>query len=116
MLQQELSETYVLEHSSEYLQILDEQGNWIYRGGFLKRNQLPAMASAQLPIPLYKDRRIGGQSFRFLSEVVEASGRRFVIQAATPNNYILRTPGLFQRDLPLVTATMLLLAQESVIG
>ena len=89
---------------------MDEQGNWLYRGGFLKRNQWPALAPVQLPNALYEDRRIGRRSFRFLSEVVEANGRRFVVQTAIPDNDILHTLGLFQRDRPLVAVAMLLLA------
>ena len=34
-LREEVTETYVLEHSGDYLQIQDEQGDWIYRSSFL---------------------------------------------------------------------------------
>ena len=47
-LQEEVNETYVLEHSGDYLQILDEHGEWIYRSTFLERHDLPAMSPGQL--------------------------------------------------------------------
>jgi len=109
-LQEEIGETYRLGHSGEYLQIVDDQGNWIYRRGFLQRNQWPTLSPGQLLNPRYEDQRIRGRSFRFLSEVVEANGRRFVVQTAIPDNDILHTLGLFQRDLPLIAVAMLLLA------
>ncbi len=109
-LQEEIGKAYRLGHSGEYLQIVDNQGNWIYRGGFLQRNQWPTLSPGQLLNPRYEDQRIGGRSFRFLSQVVEANGGRFVVQTAIPDNDILHTLGLFQRDVPLIAVAMLLLA------
>src|SRR5690348_10714255 len=37
-LQEEITEIYVLEHSGDYLQIRDAEGNWIYRAKFLETN------------------------------------------------------------------------------
>ena len=31
-LQQEITETYTLDHVGEYLQIVDDRGNWVYSG------------------------------------------------------------------------------------
>ena len=56
-LQEEVNETYVLEHSGDYLQIQDEQGDWIYRSAFLEKNNLPATSANQLKKPLYEDRQ-----------------------------------------------------------
>ena len=40
-LQEEVAETYVLEHSGDYLQIYDAEGEWIYRAPFLQKISLP---------------------------------------------------------------------------
>ena len=109
-LQQEITETYTLDHVGEYLQIVDDRGNWVYRGDAFKRNQWPTLSPGQLPNPLYQDRRVGGRSFRFLSQVVETNGRRFIVQMGIQDNDILHTLKLFQRDLPLIAVAMLLLA------
>ena len=112
-LQEEVNEAYVLEHSGDYLQIRDEQGNWIYRSSFLQDHNLSAVSAKQLTTPWYEDRRLGGRSFRFLSETIEVHGRNFVIQTGVPVNDILRTLSSFRRYL-LIFAALILLAASAV--
>ncbi len=109
-LQEEITETYILEHSGDYLQIQDEQGDWIYRSSFLQQHGLPALVSEQLLKPLYEDRKVGKRAFRFLSESVEVYGRRFVVQTGVPEDDILRVLGSFRRYLLMFAAFMLLAA------
>src|SRR5580700_11630717 len=45
-LQEEVSEAYVLEHSGDFLQLCDEDGNWIFRASPLERNQFAPVAPA----------------------------------------------------------------------
>lgn len=111
-LQEEVTETYTLEHSGDYLQILDEQGDWIYRSSFLQEHNL-SLSPGQLLQPLYEDRRVGHRSFRFLSVDIEVYGRRFVVQTGVPEDDILRTLGLFKRYL-LSFALLVLLAASAV--
>jgi heavy metal sensor kinase len=113
-LQEEVNETYVLEHSGDYLQIQDDQGNWIYRSSFLKQADLVAPRASELKQPLYEDRRIGFRQFRFLSETVEVSGRTFLVQTGISEHDILETLSLFKRYVWLFAAFMLLAA--SAVG
>ena len=71
-LQEEVNETYVLEHSGDYLQIHDEHGNWIYRSSFLQQHNLPPVSANQLKKPSYEDRKVGNLPFRFLSANITA--------------------------------------------
>lgn len=112
-LQEEITEAYVLEHSGDYLQIRDDQGDWIYRAPFLEKNNLPFIDTAQLQKPLYEDRRLSHRPFRFLSEVIEVNGRRFIIQTGLPEGDTLGTLFLFRRYL-LIFAPFLLLAAAGV--
>lgn len=112
-LQEEVNETYVLEHSGDYLQIQDEHGNWIYRSSFLQQHNLPVVSLNQLKNPSYEDRRVGHRPFRFLSATIDVYGRTFVIQTGIPENDILRTLGLFRRYL-LTFAALMLLAASAV--
>lgn len=112
-LQEEVNETYVLEHSGDYLQIQDEQGDWIYRSSFLQQHNLTAMSAKQLTKSSYEDRGVGGRSFRFLSESIKIHGRDFVIQTGVPVNDILRTLSSFRRYL-LIFAALILLAASAV--
>ena len=56
-LQEETTESYAVSHSGDYLQIKDEQGNWIYRSPFLEKHQLPALNASQLQAPWYESRK-----------------------------------------------------------
>ncbi len=107
-LQEEVNEAYVLEHSGDYLQIQDEQGDWIYRSSFLDKHNLPGLSISVLQKPLYEDKRVGDRSFRFLSESIEVNRRHFVVQTGVQEDDILKTLGLFRRYLLIFAALMLL--------
>jgi heavy metal sensor kinase len=109
-LKQEITETYVLEHSGDYLQIQEEQGAWIYRSAFFEKNNVPTAVSHELQKPRYEDRKIGGRHFRFLTEIVEIDGRGFIVQTAIPEGDIRGTLRSFQRNLFLSAFVILLLA------
>jgi len=112
-LREEVTETYVLVHSGDYLQIQDEQGDWIYRSSFLEQHNLPALTASQWQKASYENRIVGGRSFRFLSDRVEVYGRRFIVQTAVPEGDILRTLRLFKQYL-LIFAGLILLAASAV--
>jgi len=112
-LREEVTEAYVLEHSGDYLQIQDEQGDWIYRSSFLEQHNLPALTASQWQKASYENRRVGGRPFRFLSDRVEVYGRRFIVQTGVPEGDILRTLGLFKQYL-LIFAGLMLLAASAV--
>jgi heavy metal sensor kinase len=109
-LREEITETYVLEHSGDYLQIRDELGDWIYRAAFLEQNNTRVPDSHELAKPFFEDREIGGRRFRFLSAIVEVHGRRFMVQTGIPEGDILRTLDSFRRNLLLSALVILPLA------
>ena len=112
-LQEEVGETYILEHSGDYLQIQDDQGLWIYRAAFLEKNNAPIATSRELQSPLYEDRRIAGHRFRFLTAVVEVNGRRYIVQTGIPEGDILRTLHSFRQNL-LLSALVVLIVGSGV--
>ena len=61
----QLTETYVLEHSGDYLQIQDEQGRLDLPLVILEAERFARNDADQLHKPLYEDRRVGEQSFVF---------------------------------------------------
>jgi heavy metal sensor kinase len=109
-LQEEVTKAYVIEHSGDYLQIRDGQGNWIYRATFLKAHNLPAISAAQLQKPLYEDRRLNHRPFRFMSEQIDINGRQFIVQTGLPEGDTLATLVLFRRYLVMVAPFMLFVA------
>ena len=113
-LQEEITETYVLEHEGDYLQLRDEQGNWIYRAAFFEKNDVPVPYISDLQNRAFDDRSIGGRRFRFVSDVIGVNGRRFVVQTAVPEGDIIGTLHSFRRNLFGWGLVMLLFA--SAVG
>ena len=113
-LQEEVTEAYILEHSGDYLQIQDEQGDWIYRSSFLEKHNLPAMSVGQLQKPSYENRKIEDRPFRFLTAGIEVHGRSFLVQTGVREDDIIRTLSLFGRYLSIFAALMLVVA--SAVG
>jgi len=109
-LQEQFDEAYLREHSGDYLQVQDERGNWIYRAPFLRKNNLPAIRPDQLRKPLYEDRWLGGERFRFMSQNVEVHGRHYTVQTGVPEDDTLETLRLFKRYLLMFAPLMLAVA------
>jgi two-component system, OmpR family, heavy metal sensor histidine kinase CusS len=113
-LQEEVTETYVLEHSGDYLQIYVPGGDWIYRASFMQKVSFPSAAPHHLLQPVYEDRRLGGKPFRFLSQNIAVHGRRFTVQTGIPVDDVAQTLALFRRYLVMFAPLVLLTA--SVVG
>jgi heavy metal sensor kinase len=109
-IQEELAKTYKLEHSGDYLQIQGEQGNWIYRSSFFRDREVAAAEASQLQERLFEDKRLGGKSFRFLSEILEVNGRRYLVQIGVREGDVLETLSFFRRYLLLFAPLVLLAA------
>ena len=109
-IQEELAKTYKLEHSGDYLQIQGGQGIWIYRSSFFKDRELTAAEASQLQAPLFEDKRVGGKSFRFLSEILDIHGRRYIVQIGVREGDVLETLSFFRRYLLLFAPLVLLAA------
>jgi hypothetical protein len=79
-LQEEVSEAYVLEHSGDFLQVYDGDGNWIYRASVLEQNRLEPLAPSAIKRPLFQNRRLGDKYFRFITQRVDVNGRSYAVQ------------------------------------
>jgi heavy metal sensor kinase len=112
-LQEEVAETYVLEHTGDYLQIYDDSDAvWIFRADFLAQHALVPVVPAALTHALYRDEQLG-KPFRFVTQKIEANGRTFRVQTGLPLDPVNQTLFLFRRYL-LMFAPLLLLAAASV--
>lgn len=108
-LQEEVAETYVIEHSGDYLQIYDESdGTWIFRADFLRQHALAPAAPGALTRAFYRDEQLG-RSLRFVTQRIEANGRVFTVQMGLPIDQVNQTLVLFRGYL-LSFAPLLLLA------
>ncbi len=71
---------------------------------------MPAAEPTELRMPLYQDRRLDRKSFRFLSEILDIDGRRYVVQTGVREGDVLETLTLFRRYLILFAPFLLLAA------
>jgi heavy metal sensor kinase len=111
-LREEASEAYVLEHSGDFLQIYDEDGNWIFRAPSLERNQFAPLAPAAVKGSSFQNCQLGRKPFRFITQRIDVNGRSYTVQTGIPIEQILATLSLFRRYL-LILAPLLLLAAAS---
>jgi len=108
-LQEEVTETYVLEHSGDYLQIYVPPEEWIYRAPFMEKMSFLPTHDPML-LPVVADRQLGGKPFRFLSQHIDVHGRRFTAQMGMPIDDVMQTLNVFRRYLLMFAPVIFLTA------
>jgi heavy metal sensor kinase len=111
-LQEEVSEAYVLEHSGDFLQNYDGDGNWIFRAATLEKNGFAPVAPTAIKSLSFQNRQLGNKSFRFITQRLDINGHSFTVQTGVPAGQIVATLSLFRRYL-LMLAPLLLFAAAS---
>jgi heavy metal sensor kinase len=111
-LREEASEAYDLEHSGDFLQVYDQDGNWIFRAPALEKNQFTPAEAAAIKHRSFQNLRLANKPFRFLTERIEVNGRSYAVQTGVPTDQIIATLSLFRRYLVML-APLLLLAAAS---
>ncbi len=109
-LQAEVTEEYSAEADGDYLQILDADGNWIYRSAALAEHQFPALPPKLLPKTTHQDLRFGKEPFRFVSQRIDVNGRAYTVQAGISIREEAETLERFQRYLLMFAPLLLLIA------
>jgi heavy metal sensor kinase len=109
-LQAEISEDYKIERSEDYLQISDASGNSIYRSRFLDEHPLPPVSRDDLDRPIYENRKLGHERFRFLSRQIDAGGRVYTIRIGRPMHEESETLEAFRGYLLWFSPLLLLAA------
>jgi heavy metal sensor kinase len=108
-LREEASEAYDLEHSGDFLQIYDEDGNWIFRAPALVTNHFPPASLPAITHRSFRNLELASQPFRFITQRIQVNGRFYTVQTGVPTAQIVATLSLFRRYL-LMFAPLLLLA------
>jgi heavy metal sensor kinase len=108
-LRKAVTDEYSAETGGDYLQIIDADGNWIYRSPALTQQGFSAISPNLLRKPVHEDKRVGKTPFRFVSQRIDANGRAYTVQAGTATHQEVETLERFQSYL-LMFAPLLLLA------
>ena len=109
-LQEEVNETYVLEHSGDYLEVYAENGALIYRSSFLQAHPLTVVASGQVNRTISRNLRIGGRPFRFTQQKLEANGHVYAATMGVPTEDVVETLTLFRSYLLMFAPLVFLVA------
>jgi heavy metal sensor kinase len=108
-LQQEVNQTYAIEHSGNYLEIHAENGELIYRSAFLQGHQSELSRPDEGKTPILRSREIEGRPFRFLLQQLDVNGHVYTVEMGAPADDAVETLHLFRSYL-LMFAPLLLLA------
>ena len=109
-LQEEVSESYGIEHSGDFLQIYSENGDLIYRSAFLQAHPSTIIPADQINGQFFRTRRVEHQHFRFLCEKLTANGHSYAVQMGTSSDDAVGTLHLFRYYLCLFAPLLLLVA------
>jgi heavy metal sensor kinase len=109
-LQEEVTETYALEHSGNYLEVHSENGELIYQSAFLKAHPVTLPEPRRAGEPISRSRRIEGKPFRFIRQHLQINGRGFVVEMGVPSDDVSETLQQFRFYLFLFAPLLFLLA------
>ena len=109
-LQEEVSESYGIEHSGDFLQIYSENGDLIYRSAFLQAHPSVVIPADQINGQFFRIRRVEHQHFRFLCQKLTANGHVYAVQMGASSDDAVETLRLFRYYLWLFAPILLLVA------
>jgi heavy metal sensor kinase len=109
-LREEASEAYDLEHSGDYLQIYDEDGNWIFRAPALEKSQFAPPSPTATKHRMFQNLQLAEKPFRFVIQKIKVNGRSYTVQTGVPADQIVATLSLFRRYLLMLAPLFLLTA------
>ncbi len=110
---EEITETSVLEHAGDYLQVCDETGAVLYRAALLEQQGVPAVRPRSREGSVYEDRWLNGKPYRFVTQTLRAHGHMYTVETALPAEEALEILSYFRRNL-LMLAPLVLLAAAAV--
>ena len=109
-LQEEVSETYLLEHSGDYLEVRAENGELIYRSTFLQAHSQTLVLSNDTYRRSFQDQLIDGRPFRFILQTLEANGHVYAVMMGSPTDDAVETLALFRSYLLMFAPLLFLVA------
>jgi heavy metal sensor kinase len=113
-LQEEVSESYGIEHSGDFLEVHLETGELIYRSAFLQAHPSILIPPDQISRPLFRGRRVEGRHFRFIFQKLSANGHVYAVEMGIPADDAVRTLHLFRTYLLMFAPLLLLIA--AIVG
>jgi heavy metal sensor kinase len=101
---------YSAEADGDYLQIIDDNGHWIYRSAALMQRGFPAVSPSLLRKAIYDEEQFGNTPLRFVTQRIDARGQAFTVQAGAAVPEQAEILKRFKRYLLLFAPLILLVA------
>jgi heavy metal sensor kinase len=109
-IQEEVTQTYAIEHSGDYLAVYAENNQLIYRSAFLEAHPSALAPPDQIERPNMRSRKIDGRLFRFVLQKMDANGHVYTVQMGIPADDVVETLQLFRLYLLMFAPVLLLVA------
>lgn len=97
-IQEEVNETYALQHPGDYLQIYAENGELIYQSAFLKAHP-QVLGSEPVSRSPFRNRHVDRHHLRFLEQRLEANGHVYGVAMGVGTDDMVETLTLFRSYL-----------------
>jgi heavy metal sensor kinase len=109
-LQEEVNETYVLEHSGDYLEVYAENGELLYRSTFVQAHPMTLAPSGRFTRTISRNLKIDGRPFRFTVQKLEANGHSYTATMGVPTEDVVETLDMFRSYLLAFAPVLFLVA------
>jgi heavy metal sensor kinase len=109
-LQEEVSETYGIEHSGDFLELYSESGDLLFRSAFLQAHPLLLLPPDQINNPIFRRRSVERRHFRFVFQKLKANGHVYTVEMGASSDDAVETLHLFRYYLLLFAPLLLLVA------
>lgn len=109
-LQEEVKQTYSIEHPGDYLALYLGNGDLVYRSAFLQAHPSVLMPPEQVKRPITRGRRIEHRPFHFLFQKASVNGRIYIIEMGAPADDAVDTLHQFRNYLWMFAPLLLLAA------
>jgi two-component system, OmpR family, heavy metal sensor histidine kinase CusS len=108
-MQEEVNETYLLEHSGDYLELYADNDQLIYRSNFLQ-SHVVAMPAGEFNKPIFRRIWIAGQPFQFTVQKLSVNGHVYRAITGIPMDDEVDTLRVFRTYLFMLSPLLLLVA------
>jgi heavy metal sensor kinase len=108
--QEEVNETYTIEHPGDYLAVYADNNQLIYRSAFMQTHPSVLVPPDQVKRPIVRSRRIDHRPFRFLFQTLEVNGHIYTVEMGLPADDAVETLHDFRSYLLMFAPLLLLVA------
>jgi len=109
-LREELSGTYTIAHTGDFLQITTETGDIIFRSNFLQTHPSLLLPFNRIDSLAIQSRSVDGKHFRFAFEKLNLEGRIYTVTMGATADDAVETLELFRSSLLMFAPLLLIVA------